>query len=450
MSGLWWLPSLIVFGVTAVIVVGAVRLLRARRGTAGRINNVVRSRAGVSAAQPLSSGAPISQDIAALRRDANVALVRLDDAIDAATDELGFAAAQFGDAETTGFAQTLIDARQSLAEAFTLAQKLDDAWPDTEREQRDWTRHILLLASAAAERIAGWDDAFGARRRSESNAPSSLESVRAGIQAARSRLPETAEILGRMLAAYSPRIVAPVAANPDAARTMLERADASATAAAAGLAAAPPLSVTAQLLEAEGAVRAATHALDAVAALERGLIEQIAARALLMQDLDDDLAPAKAVRDTPPDADHGAAVGTAVAEAESALALVRGRSIPGAGGQVANPLADIGELREASERLDTALAGARNQTERLRHARTAFVGAVVIAQSQIDVARTVIMGGRAGRGSVGAGARTRLAEAERVLELAKLESDPVAALDSARRANTLATDAEALARYDLL
>ena len=152
----------------------------------------------------------------------------------------------------------------------------------------------------------------------------------------------------------------------------------------------------------------------------------------------------------PPDADHGAAVGTAVAEAESALALVRGRSIPGAGGQVANPLADIGELREASERLDTALAGARNQTERLRHARTAFVGAVVIAQSQIDVARTVITGGRAGRGSVGAGARTRLAEAERVLGLAKLESDPVTALDSARRANTLATDAEALARYDLL
>ena len=450
MSGLWWLPSLIVFGVTAVIVVAATRLLRARRGTAGRINTVVRSRVGALAAQPLSSGAPISQDIAALRRDANIALVRLDDAIDAATDELGFAAAQFGDAETTGFTQTVHDARQSLAEAFTLAQKLDDAWPDTEREQRDWTRRILHLASAAADRIAGWDDAFGAKRRGESNAPSSLESVRVGIQTTRSRLPETANILERMLAAYSPSIVAPVAANPDAARAMLERAEASATAAAAGLSAAPPLPVAAQIQEAEEAVRAAIRALDAVADLKRGLNEQIAARAVLIQDLEADLAPAKAVRDNPPDADHGAAVGEAVAEAEVALAAVRGRSMPVAGGQGADPLADIAELRNASERLDTALAGARNQSDRLRHARAAFVGAVVIAQSQIDVARAVITNGRTGRGAVGAGARTRLAEAERVLGLAKLESDPVTALDSARRANTLATDAEALARYDLL
>jgi hypothetical protein len=49
---------------------------------------------------------------------------------------------------------------------------------------------------------------------------------------------------------------------------------------------------------------------------------------------------------------------------------------------------------------------------------------------------------------VQAAARTRLAEAERQVALAVAESDPVIALDTARRAMTHATDADALARYD--
>lgn len=462
MSGLWWLPSLVVFGVTAVIVVGAIRLLRTRRGTAGRINNILRSRIAAPAAQPLSSGAPVSQDIATLRRDANIALVRLDDAIDAATDELGFAVAQFGEAETAGFAETLAGARDDLAEAFTLAQKLDDAWPDSEREQRDWTRRILYLATAAAERIAGWDDAFGARRRGEANAPASLVATRASIADARGRLPETAALLERMRTEYSPAILAPIAANVPSAAAMLDTAETQVDAAATGLTASPPVPVAADIHAAEEAVRRAATTLDAIVVLDRGLTEQKAARELLVKDLEDDIAPAKAVRDSPPDADHGAAVGQAIVAAEAALAAVRARNPAARAGQTeqaeqtgqswpgVNPLADIGEMRDASERLDTALAGARNQSERLRHARAAFAGAIVITQSQIDVARTAVSGGRAGRGNVGAGARTRLAEAERVLGLAKLEADPVAALDAARRANTLATDAEALARYDLL
>ena len=92
--------------------------------------------------------------------------------------------------------------------------------------------------------------------------------------------------------------------------------------------------------------------------------------------------------------------------------------------------------------LDTALAGARNQQQRLEHARTALVGALVAARSQIGVTKTFMAGGRPD-----VGARTRLAEAERQLMLAESESDPVEALDAARRAATNARDADALARY---
>ena len=51
------------------------------------------------------------------------------------------------------------------------------------------------------------------------------------------------------------------------------------------------------------------------------------------------------------------------------------------------------------------------------------------------------------RAGVGADARTRLAEAQRQLMLAQNESDPVNALDIARRAQTDARDADALAKY---
>ena len=47
----------------------------------------------------------------------------------------------------------------------------------------------------------------------------------------------------------------------------------------------------------------------------------------------------------------------------------------------------------------------------------------------------------------GADARTRLAEGQRNLLLAENEADPVEALDAARRAQTNARDADALARY---
>ena len=92
--------------------------------------------------------------------------------------------------------------------------------------------------------------------------------------------------------------------------------------------------------------------------------------------------------------------------------------------------------------LDTALASARNQEQRLSHARTALTGALLGAHSQIDEARRAMSGGRAG-----VDARTRLAEAERQLMLAESEADPVEALDAARRATTAARDADALARY---
>ena len=73
-------------------------------------------------------------------------------------------------------------------------------------------------------------------------------------------------------------------------------------------------------------------------------------------------------------------------------------------------------------------------------------GALVAARSQLAVTRDFIS---ARRGSVGAEARTRLAEAERLLTLAEAEADPLLALDTARSSASYSRDADALARYDM-
>jgi hypothetical protein len=113
--------------------------------------------------------------------------------------------------------------------------------------------------------------------------------------------------------------------------------------------------------------------------------------------------------------------------------------------RLSDPAADLGALRSAMDGFDVIRSEARNRQLRLENARTALTSAMLTSQSQITVTRDFIT---VNRTRVGAGARTRLAEAERQLALAKSESDPVTALDTARRAMTHATDADALARFD--
>ena len=72
-----------------------------------------------------------------------------------------------------------------------------------------------------------------------------------------------------------------------------------------------------------------------------------------------------------------------------------------------DPVRALDDLQLSLGRLDTALATAQNQEQRLRSAREALEGALFSARSQIAAARAVL-DERTGR----AGARARLAEAE--------------------------------------
>ena len=407
--------------VTVIVVVGVL--------LAGGIVLLFRRRSG---AQPSSASG-----LGALRTRANILLVRADEAVTAGEDELGFAVAQFGDTRTSQFAASMADARAKLAEAFRLQQALDDSVPESAQKKREWTLQITALCEAAIATVAGQDRDFSRLRGAEADSPARIADLRARIAAERADLAATAGTRERLLASYDPALLG--ADDPVAAATAaLDAAAESVDDAEARIAPSGVNTVGGLLEDAEGSLRRAAGVQQAQRQLGARLDAAASALDSLVDSTERDLAEARLQRDAAPDADTGAAIIGAVADVEKTRSAV---------GASRDPVAGLDALTTAVATLDTALASARNQTQRLEHARSALVGTLVSARSQIAALKSLVADG--GRG-VGAEARTRLAEAERQLMLAEAETDPVEALDVARRAVTHARDGEALAHYDAM
>ncbi len=118
-----------------------------------------------------------------------------------------------------------------------------------------------------------------------------------------------------------------------------------------------------------------------------------------------------------------------------------------------DPFSELTRLRAANAALDAAVAKARERAARPVPPEAHVRHAIDDADRQLGVARSVISGHR---GWIGADARTRLAEAERLrLDLAQLAATPIGeddreqALADARRCGQLAAEALQLAQRDI-
>lgn len=377
----------------------------------------------------------------ALRTRANVLLVGLDESLTAADNELGFAIAQFGEAATADYAAAVAKARVMATAAFRLRRELDDAYPEPVLKQREMALQIIAYSEAAQAALDNQDRSFNSLRVAELEAPSSLATLSARIEAARARIAPATETLDRLAVEYRPTIAAEHERAIADATAQLDDAAAVISAAEQQLSPAGVNAVVADLRTAEQHVETATTLLDSVDTVAAQLDDAAATVISLVAAQKTDLAEARRERDAAPDADSGAAIIDAMESVEKAIAAAAAATRP------SDPIESLDRLNGAIAELDTALASARNQTQRLTHARAALAGTLVSARSQLAAARGFITAG--GRG-VGADARTRLREAARELEIAEATADPVEALDAARRAVTHARDADALARYDAL
>ncbi|TFC91808.1 MULTISPECIES: hypothetical protein [Cryobacterium] len=419
MSGeFWWVPSAVVFGGAVTVFAFVVALLRRRARARTRVDEAL---------------------AAERTRAAAIALVRADDVIEAATDEHGFALAQFGENATGEFAAALDASRRQVRDAFLLQQRLDDSVPDSEDERRRWTEQIIALADEAVQRLGSETRVFDSRRGVERDAPLLLEKLCRRLDRVADRVAAGTASLSRLSRTYAATALAPISGNVARAEIALAKARRAVDAAAAGLVREATDPVGDQLLAAEQALHQAGTLLDAIELGEDQLHVGFASLARALDAADVELTEVRVLRDSHEETAARGELNLVVAEADRVVGELRHPS------RLSDPAADQARLRTAMDGLDVIRSEARNRQLRLDNARGALTGALLAARSQTTVTRDFIT---AHPGCVGAAARTRLAEAERQLSLAGSEADPVSALDTARSAMTHATDADALARFD--
>jgi hypothetical protein len=333
-----------------------------------------------------------------LARQARAALVAADDRIRVTTDELTFAEIELGTDPTKDLREALVAVRTHLAEAFHLHQLNHDEIPDTPEELRTRNARIVQLCEWAEDLLDDRTSALAAPIERARRAPEIIAGVRADAERLRARLPQARETVQRLAARYAPSALAQVEANPAEAEQLLSFAEHSAGIAERRREAGQREQANLALEACTEAARRAATLIDAVETFEVEALRAESTLSAIVEDSREDIAVA--LREP-----HSPAVSAAIAELQAALA-----SLPGAGVNT-DPFTLLSRLRAANAGLDDAIAAARERAARpippLEHVRHSIDD----ADRQLAVSRDVIAGHR---GWIGADARTRLAEAERI------------------------------------
>lgn len=416
------LSTFLTLGLIAVVLVAAVRWLRRRGKTAA-----------------LPSG-EVPQRELDLR--AGSLLVQLDDALETSEQEIGFAVAEFGDAQVEPFRTALDSARGKVKEAFRLKQRLDDAQPESDDEKRQITARIIDLCESADVELDAQADAFDELRDLSKNAAAALSGATSAAERASKRIDSVEAALGALRATYAESALAAVAGNPEQARHLLTFAADQGAKAAESIRAGKSGEAALAVRAAQQSVGQAMRLLDAAERVDGELAAAVAklheAVTEVQHDIDEATSlpgPAKAT--TSPDLD------SLVTEAQRAV------SGAGVGGDARrDPVVTLARLNDLNGRLDAALLPAREQEIALRRAQATLERTVLTARSQIAAASDFIA---TRRGGIGEGARTRVAEAQRHLAQAEAlgPSDPAGALADAQAANSLAVSALNFAKTDV-
>lgn len=333
-----------------------------------------------------------------LAQRARSALVAADERIRLTTDEVAFAEAELGPNATKELREALTAVRTHLQEAFHLHQLNHDEIPDTPEELRTRNARIVQLCEWAEDLLDDRTEALAEPISRARRAPEIIAKVRADAAALRARIPQARETVQRLGARYSAAALAQVEQNPAEAEQLLGFAEHSAGVAERRREAGQREQANMALEACTEAVRRAETLIDAVETYEVEALRAESTLAAIVEDSRGDIVVA--LREP-----HSPGVAAAIVELQNALS-----ALPAAGVNT-DPFALLSRLREANSGLDAAIAAARERAARpippLEHVRHAIDD----ADRQLAVTSDVIAGHR---GWIGADARTRLAEAERI------------------------------------
>lgn len=420
----WVLVGLVVLGLIVFVVY---RLRRAG------------GRKGVPVPAPPPTADPYDRmSLDELRRRAAAQLVETDDAIRTSEQELAFAIAEFGEEQTAPFAAALEAAREDMAVAFRVQQRLDDSEPEDDATRRSMLIEICHRTDAASDRLDAEAQKFDELRDLQKKVPEILPRLEREIVALSDRIPMVSTTVAELRRVYAPTAIAAVADNDEQARQRLAFASEQVTAGRAHLDAGNAGRAAVAARAAEEAVGQAARLLDAVDRLGRDLAGSANKIQAAIADMESSLTEARRIGE-------GKELGALMGRAEVALMEAR-TAASDEGGR--DPLGALERLEEADDALDRALEGIRDERARKQKARASLDQALLAARARIDAATDFIT---TRRGAVRSEARTRLSEAgrhyDRAVSLA--ESDPATGLRHARSAESLAHDAQRLADDDV-
>lgn len=373
-----------------------------------------------------------------LAQEANTLLLRTDEALRDDEEEIGFAEAQFNEADVQPYRDALARASDELKAAFALRQQLDDEVPEDPDTRRRLVEEIIERARRAQTLLDEQQQRIEALRDLERTAPEILAALPAQLDAIAARIPSAERTL-TSLERYAERSWAPVQRNIAEAQERLGQARGAVEEGQRALAASDRAAAGRNARGAQQAAAEATQLLEAIDSLATSLQQ---AEAAVKPQIAAAAADLSAARDAlvgrgMTDFDHRLAEAeSALHQAEGELALDR-----------PDVLAAVRLATQADAIADDILAEVRQEEERLVRERQMLVAQLQAAEASYFQAADYIA---ARRHFIDWAARTRLVEAERHLQSARAlaADDPRAALAEARRAQELAEDAYVRAHDD--
>ena len=405
-----------------------------------------RHEADVTAAMkidPTDPAALASVPIEALDELSRSIVVEVDNAVRTSANELVLAVEEFGEPQTRQFASAVDNARLTLKQAFAVRQKLDDDVPEPISERRDLLTRVVVAAAKANRELDEQTESFHQMRDLVFNAPERLDALTQRLVTVTARIEPSERTLEQLRTEFAESALASVSRNVNAARERLSFAEHAITR-GRELAARPVAGEVGNLVDyvrsAESALQQATTMLDAVDSAATDIHRAVAALPAAIADIQqginqatDQLARGGLTNPNELSAANNAAV-KAVADA----------NLNGA----ADPLGAFTQLTEADAELDRLLAAATEEREAAERLKRSYEQALFTAESRVRAVSDYI---DTRRGSIGPEARTRLHEATRHLEAAKLKrkTDISAAIAHANGAARLAAQAQQLANNDV-
>ncbi|MCB0924570.1 MAG: TPM domain-containing protein [Mycobacterium sp.] len=437
-GGLSLLPLVVAAGI-GLIVIGALMVWNKRRRRK-------RLEAAVAAARkidPTDTAALASVPIDALDELSRSVVVDVDNAVRTSANELVLAVEEFGAGQTAPFAAAVDHARETLRQAFSVRQKLDDHIPEPLSERRDLLTRVVVSAAKANRELAAQTVAFHQMRDLVINSPERLDALTRQLVTVTARVQPSETFLAQLHTEFAESALQSVARNVNAARERLSFADQAITRGRA-LAAKPVAGEVGELVDcvrgAESALQQANAMLDAVDSAASDIRRAVSALPSAIDDIQQGITSAD---DQLSRGGVAKAAELATARAAAVTAVTEARS-----NGTADPLGTFTRLTQADADLDRLLAEVTEERAAAERMQRSYEQALFTAQSRV---RSVSEYVDTRRGSIGPEARTRLNEAVRQLDAAqaKAKGDISAAIAHANGASLLAAQAQHLANADV-